>query len=210
MYARDVQPIPYCYGTFGRDFPQLPRVCIDGTPIKTIQSTKLLGLTINDTLTWNYRIEELVKKASKKLYFLIQLKRAHVPTSDLVTYYCACIRSSLDYAYPVFHYSLPKYLQVELESVQRRALSCIFPRVHYSDALQLAGLESIRAHQENLTEDLFKSIVNDPHSKITSLLPPLGSISYELRKQRRFATPLVRTNRFGNSFIVKSARKAFK
>ena len=127
------------------------------------------------------------------------------------TYYCTCIRSSLDYACPVFHDSLPKYLKVELESVQRRALSCIFPRVHFtSDALQLAGLESIRAHQENLTEDLFKSIVNDPRSKITSLLSPLGSISYELRKQRRFATPLVRTNRFGNSFIVKSARKAFK
>ena len=134
--------------SFSRDSPQLPRVCIDGTPIKTIQSTKLLGLTINDTLTWNDHIEELVKKASKKLYFLIQLKRAHVPTSDLVTYFCACIRSSLDYACPVFHYSLPKYLQVELERVQRRALSCIFPRVHYSDALQLAGLESIRAHQE--------------------------------------------------------------
>ena len=180
--------------SFSRDSPQLRRVCIDGTPIKTIQSTKLLGLTINDTLTWNDHIEELVKKASKKLYFLIQLKRAHVPTSDLVTYFCACIRSSLDYACPVFHYSLPKYLQVELERVQRRALSCIFPRVHYSDALQLAGLESIRAHQEKLTEHLFKSIVNDPRSKITSLLPPSVSISYELRRQRRFATPLVKTN----------------
>ena len=138
--------------SFSRDSPQFPGVCIDGTPIKTIQSTKLLGLTINDTLTWNDHLEELVKKASKKLYFLIQLKRAHVPTSDLVTFFCACIRSSLDYACPVFHYSLPMYLQVELERVQRRALSCIFPRVHYSDALQLAGLQSISAHQEKLTE----------------------------------------------------------
>ena len=196
--------------SFSRDSPQLPRVCIDGTPIKTIQSTKLLGLTINDTLTWNDHIEELVKKASKKLYFLIQLKRAHVPTSDLVTYFCACIRSTLDYACPVFHHSLPMYQQVELERVQRRALSCIFPRVHYSDALQLAGLESIRAHQGKLTEHLFKSIVNDPRSKITSLLPPAVSISHELRRQRRFATPLVKTNRFANSFIVKSAREAFK
>ena len=198
--------------SFSRDSPQFPGVCIDGTPIKTIQSTKLLGLTINDTLTWNDHIEELVKKASKKLYFLIQLKRAHVPTSDLVTFFCACIRSSLDYACPVFHYSLPMYLQVELERVQRRALSCIFPRVHYSDALQLAGLQSIRAHQEKLTEHLFKSIVNDPRSKITSLLPPAVSISHELRRQRRFATPLVKTNtcRFANSFIVKSAREAFK
>ena len=169
-------------------------------------------MTINDTVTWNDQIEELVKKASKKLYFLIQLKRAHVPTSDLVPYFCACIRSSLDYACPVFHYSLPKYLQVELERVQRRALSCIFPRVHYSDALTLAGLESIRAHQEKLTEHLFKSIVNDPRSTITSLrlLPPSVSISYELRRQRRFATPLVKTNRLANSFIVKSAREAFK
>ena len=64
-----------------------------------------------------------------------------------------------------------------------------FPRVHYSDALQLAGLESIRAHQENLTEDLFKFIVNDPRSKITSIPPPLVSISYELRRQGRFAMP---------------------
>ena len=55
-------------------------------------------------------IEELVKKASKKLYFLIQLNRAQVSTSDLVTYFCACSRSSLDYACPVFHYSLPKYV----------------------------------------------------------------------------------------------------
>ena len=196
--------------SFSRDSPQFPGVCIDGTPIKTIQSTKLLGLKINDTLTWNDHREELVKKASKKLYFLIQLKRAHVPTSDLVTFFCACIRSSLDYACPVFHYSLPMYLQVELERVQRRALSCIFPRVHYSNALQLAGLQSIRAHQEKLTEHLFKSIVNDPRSKITSLLSPAVSISHELRRQRRFATPLVKTNSFANSFIVKSAREAFK
>ena len=66
-------------------------------------------------------------------------------------------------------------------------------------------------HQENLTEDLFKFIVNDPRSKITSLPPPLVSISYELRRQRRFAMPpLIKTNRFGNSSIVKSVRKAFK
>ena len=128
---------------FGR--PHIPILVLTFGPKNGLLgfNTKLRGLTIkDDTLTWNDHIEELVKKASKKLYFLIQLKRAHVPTSDLVTYFCACIRSSLVHACPVFHYSLPKYLQVELESVQRRALSCIFPRVHFSDALQLAGLES--------------------------------------------------------------------
>ena len=164
-------------------------------------------MKINDTLTWNSHIEELVKKASKKLYFLIQLKRTHVPISDLVTYFCTCIRSSLDHACPVFHYNLPKYLQVELESVQKEG-----PYHAFSQGALLGrpSVSRARIHQENLTEDLFKSIVKDPRSKITSLLPPLVSTSYELRRQRRFAMPHVKTNRFGNSFIVKSARKAFK
>ena len=35
--------------SFSRDPLQLPWVCIDGSPIQTIQSTKLLGLTINDS-----------------------------------------------------------------------------------------------------------------------------------------------------------------
>ena len=48
------------------------------------------------------------------------------PAEDLVANYCAGIRSSLDYTCSVFHYSLPhdQYLQLELESVQKRALAC--------------------------------------------------------------------------------------
>ena len=82
--------------------------------------------------------------------------------------------------------------------------------------LILLQLETRQVAPENTVvltlklEHLFKSIVNDPRSKITSLLPPAVSISHELRRQRRFARPLVKTNRFANSFIVKSARKAFK
>ena len=66
-----------------------------------------------------------------------------------------------------------------------------FPRVHYSDALQLAGLEPIRAHEESLTEKVFQSIISNPPCKIFSLLPPSSNRSYELRKQRRLDQPIV-------------------
>ena len=56
-----------------------------------------------------------VKKAAKRLYFLIQLKRTHVPAKDLVCFYIACIQSVLLYACQVFHYSLPEYLSSALE-----------------------------------------------------------------------------------------------
>jgi hypothetical protein len=94
-----------------------PPVLIDGQPVRKVTSVKLLGLTLNSNLTWNNHVEYLVKSAFRKLYFLIQLKRSGVDIAEIVQYYCACIRSTLDYACPVFHYALPIYLREDLERI---------------------------------------------------------------------------------------------
>ena len=70
-------------------------VTVDGTQIQTTTSSKLLGLIMKNTLTWSDHIDSLIKKADRKIYLLVQLKRARVPAEDLVAYYCACIRSCL-------------------------------------------------------------------------------------------------------------------
>ena len=90
---------------------------------------------INSKLSWNDHIENLVKKASRKLYFLVHLKRAKVSSANMMTYYCTCIRSSLDYACQVFHHGLPKYLHADLVRIQKRAIHFIFPNLPYSAAL---------------------------------------------------------------------------
>jgi hypothetical protein len=128
-----------------------PPVLIDGQPIRKVTSVKLLGLMLNSYLTWNNHVEYLVKSAFQKFYFLIQLKRSGVDTAEIVQSYCACIRSTLDYACPVFHYALPIYLREDLERIQKRALRCIFPGVPYSTALELANIQSIDDHHEALT-----------------------------------------------------------
>ena len=46
--------------------------------LEVVDSVKLLGLNISGDLTWNIHINEIVKKASKRSYFLVQLKRAKV------------------------------------------------------------------------------------------------------------------------------------
>ena len=51
---------------------------------------KVLGVIIQDNLKWNQHVDATVKKAAKRLYFLMQLKRAHVPAKDLVCFYIAC------------------------------------------------------------------------------------------------------------------------
>ena len=44
-----------------------------------VDSAKLLGVTMSSSLTWNTHIDEVIKKASERLYFTVQLKRARVP-----------------------------------------------------------------------------------------------------------------------------------
>ena len=92
-------------------------ILINREELEIVQSAKLLGVTISH-LSWNNHITEIVKKAAKCLSFLVQLKRAKVPFSDLVLFCTTCVRSNLTYAVPVFHHTLPKYLKVELECIQ--------------------------------------------------------------------------------------------
>ena len=50
---------------------EFPPVAIGGEHIKVVSDAKLLGLTISSDLTWNAHITEVIKKAAKRLYFLI-------------------------------------------------------------------------------------------------------------------------------------------
>ena len=62
----------------------------------------------------------LIKKASKRLYFLRQLKRANVPAAaETICFYCTCIRPIVEYAWPVFHYGIPNYLSKYIERIQK-------------------------------------------------------------------------------------------
>ena len=71
------------------------------------------------------------KKANKRMYFLVLLKRAGVPSSDIRNFFCTCIRPLLEYCSQVFRHSLPIYLCEDLENVQKRALP-LFPQTKHT------------------------------------------------------------------------------
>ena len=100
-------------------------------------------------------------------------------------------------------HSLPQYLQSELESVQKRALACIFPEMPYREALERACLTSIREHHEDITTSLFTSISENQESELHHLIPEAYSPHYNFRRQRTDNVPAAKTNRFANSFFVK-------
>ena len=48
---------------------------------------------------------------------------------------CNVVRPVLEYACPVWHTNLPKYLSENIEMIQKRALKSIFPNKGYDDII---------------------------------------------------------------------------
>jgi hypothetical protein len=77
-----------------------------------------------------------------------------------------CIRPVVEYACDVFHDSLPKYLST---------ITCrvTLPAHRYNEALDQMGLATLATRRQNLTNTLFKNIVNDSENKLHNLLLPV-------------------------------------
>ena len=81
----------------------------NGIAFEIVKSAKILGLTVRNDLKWNDHLNNITAKASRRIYLLKQLKRAGIDRKSLIQFYCACIRSLLEYACQAFHSSLPVY-----------------------------------------------------------------------------------------------------
>jgi hypothetical protein len=93
----------------------------------------------------------------------------------------------------VLHYSLPKYLSDDIEKLQKRACRIVLPDHPYNEAeLDQLGLTTLAARRQNLTNKLFKNIVNDPENKLYELVPPVNSLEICLRRRRMFQIPNLR------------------
>jgi hypothetical protein len=69
------------------------------------------------------------------------------------------------------------------------------------NALGELGLTSLDDRRQNLTNKLFKTIINDPQNKIHHLLPTLNQSEVSLRVRRKFLLPNFKTIRCKNDFI---------
>ena len=107
--------------SFLRNEIAISRLRIDELTLELVESFKALGLTINNKLKWQNNTEAIVKKASKRLYVIRVLRRCGLSPSDLLLVYLSLVRSILEYACPVWHTALPKYLSDKIEKVQKRA-----------------------------------------------------------------------------------------
>ncbi len=66
------------------DHVNVPKIKIDGNENDRVETTILLSVTVSSDVTWNVHVENIISKASKRVYLLYQLKRAGVSQNDLL------------------------------------------------------------------------------------------------------------------------------
>ncbi|CAH3025329.1 unnamed protein product, partial [Porites evermanni] len=114
------------------------------------------------------------RKASRKHYFLVKLKRAQFPSNDLIAYYCKSIRSSLDYACPVFHYAwLDRLLDRIIwmmgvfinnihtqEIAARERLESVMERLEKLHTEQESVMGELRVHLETNVRNVVEELIS--------------------------------------------------
>jgi hypothetical protein len=84
-----------------------------------VPSFKLLGVSIDCNLKWNFHVESICSKANCRIYLLKHLKRSSAELEDLLLFYCTAIRSILEYACPAWHKSITSEQSDRIETIQK-------------------------------------------------------------------------------------------
>ncbi len=177
------------------------RISVEGKALDIVSHTKILGMTVSNSLLWNDHINEVIRKSNKRLYFIVLLKRARVPVEDIILFYCTCIRPILEYCAPVFLHSLSKYLNDDLERVQKRVFSFLSPGNSYQYNLEKSQQPTLHSRRQDLCDNLFRKIISDKTHKLHNLLPPEHDPKYDFRHKRTFDVVRSKTIRYQKTFI---------
>jgi len=158
------------------DSTSIPSLSTPAGPIQRVTTFKLLGLHLDASLSWTTHINTVVSKASKRLYFLKQLKRAGVPRYQLLHFYTAVIRPVLEYASPVWRYpslalNPTNWNQCKNEQYISSSLFSDTRGMSYPNVLFVANLNSLKDRRDRLSRSFFH-IIYKPDSCLHHLLPP--------------------------------------
>jgi len=158
--------------------------------LEEVLSLSFLGVVFSHDLKWNAHVDKILKKACKRIFILINLRRSACPKDLMFQSYSVFIRSVLLYAYPVWC-NTPSYLTRKLSAVERRAL-----RIIGSPSSQFPSLFDVA---DNTCKKLMYSIEACDDHPLSALFN--RRTFRHARCSRRYTAPHTKTVRLGNSFI---------
>ena len=185
---------------FSRNYQFNTRLRLEGNELEQVKETKLLGLIIRDDLSWKTNTSQLTRKAYSRMIILKKLIQFSVPLEDLIQIYILYIRSITEQSSVVWHPSLTKGEQRDLERTQKVALKIILGEDYttYENALKISGLQPLTVRRTKLSLNFAKKCVKN---NSTSWMFPFKEQKVETRGPEKFHVTKARTDRLANSAI---------
>ena len=185
-----------------RQHAPLPSLSIGNHHLDIVTSHKVLGRTLQNDLNWGSHIDDIVRKASKRLHIIRVLGQAGVPPQELMLIYISLIRSLLKYCCPVWHTSLPQYLSDSVERIQKRAFRIMCTDLSYKEALKQLRCSTLYERREDICIKTMNRIKQSGgHLSRLLPLPRDNAHNHDLRNNNNRTPFFRRTIRYQNSFF---------
>ena len=121
----------YMVFNFSKSYLFNTRLKLDNENLNQVHETKLLGLIIRDDLSWKSNTSELTRKAYSRMIILKKLVQFDVPLEDLLHIYTLYIRSGIEQSAVVWHSSITKGEQKDLERTLKVAFRIMLGSNYY-------------------------------------------------------------------------------
>ena len=163
---------------------------------------KLLGLWLDEDLTWETNTKQICIKAYTRMQMLTKLKYAGIKRDDLLDIYKLFIRSTAEYCSVVFHTSLTKKQSKKLEAIQSTSLKIILGNsyIDYKSALEICSLKTL---SERRNDRMIKFAVRCVQDKFNKQIFPLNK---NPKNKEAFTVNFARTNQYLNSTVPQCQR----
>eukprot|EP00794_Sanderia_malayensis_P003962 gene3962-4512_t len=173
---------------------------INDDVVQQTKALKLLGVIIDDKLTFNGHISNMCKKASQKVGVLMRLRNL-IPMEAKLVLYKTAILPHLTYCGLVFHFCRASDRR-KLEGVQERALRAVFSdkQSSYAPLLEKSNLSTLYNKRLQDIAILMYKVKNNLASKPIQALFERQTKRYELRNAE-FNIPRCRTETYGKHSI---------
>ena len=177
------------------------RVNIGGETVTGSDSLKILGVTIDNDMTFKTHVQTIAARTRSKTWALSKLKKKGLSEERLLRAYKCLIRPTTEYAAPAWHSLITAGQMADLEKQQVQALKNIYgPSLSANKLRKKAQIELLSKRRENLvlnfaqkslknrrTSGWFKERTRPSYSRRDGVIYP------------KYREEIARTDRYRNS-----------
>ena len=150
-------------------------------PIPVVNEMKILGVMVNNKLSWSTHVKYISAKANRRFFILRRLKPL-TSKEDLHMLYCSLIRSVLEYACPVYA-GINKGMAASLQRLDNRAHRLIFNEHHGSSNVRTCDctMNCLQKRRHEQCLKLLNTFLASPSHVLHSRVPMRGNSRFILQ-----------------------------